>query len=186
MGRRLFLFASANLGVGIRSVQVMSSAIRVQQQLVQTWSPFELIRIRGFDTSRSSLYFFHVEGWNETHSVAFFPATLKRTVKRGSQEPSEEHGVFQSFSDDMLHWSAPQSLRVSQDSDDADFAPNKNAIQSGRGRYFPVALVPLKRKLVLTDRCAGAFAVSLLTRYRDRPPRWPAKQRRRAHPPVPV
>jgi len=165
MGRRLFLFARANLGRGIRSVQVTSSAIRGREQLAQAWSPFELIRIRGFNTDRSSLYFFHVEGWNETHSVAFFPATLKQF---GSQELSE-HGVFRSFSDDMLHWSAPQLLRVSHAEDEAadDFPPSKNAMRSGRGRYFPVALVPRTRKLVLTDRCADSFAVTLRTTVTD-------------------
>ena len=69
--------------------------------------------------------------------------------------------MFRSFSDDMLHWSAPQSLLVSQNA--TEFAPNMNALQSGRGRYFPVALVSRKRKVVLTDRCADTFALSLLT-----------------------
>ena len=117
---RTFLFARANLGIGIRWIQVTST------RDFKSWRPYKLIHIDGVNPSLSSLYFLHVERWNNTHYVGLCPSVF-----------SSSSGIFAIYSMDLIHWSHPQLLM-------------KQYNHNGRVNYHPVGLI--KNKLLVFNK----------------------------------
>ena len=96
----LMLFARANLDRcgGARHVQVAKSV-----DGGFNWSPFMLLRIKQLTIAQpNNIYFFHVQASAMLDRlVALYPAALNGGV---------DGGTYVSFSDDGLHWTAPERL----------------------------------------------------------------------------
>lgn len=90
--RKLYFFARANLGAGVRWVQVTTFDNN-------TWSPYTLINIDTVDKSTSSMYYIHVEKWNNTHYIGLYPSVFQSSA-----------GIFRSYSSNLLDWSSPELI----------------------------------------------------------------------------
>ena len=107
---RVCIFGRANIGYKYgredvherrRHVQVISKPSWAKNWDSNSWSEFQLIRIKNVD-EHNQIYFLHAEPWNTTHIIGTFLGTLRYS---GSNETLI--GLFVMWSENALDWTQP-------------------------------------------------------------------------------
>ena len=150
------LFARANLAMGLRWVQTTSSPN------LRDWSPYELISMKGVDKYKASIYFLHVESWNQTHALGLFPGVLYLNF---TSRISKDAGIYATFSSNMVNWSHP-TLLVRQEADDGRVARHPIGLLDGRLLTYDRHIAPFEDGLMIStnrlDKGEGHVAVDAL------------------------